>query len=64
MDNLDDLLSEHGFTTVPLWLASAIQDKNPHVTLGLTNSMLYKVKPIDKVLGTLPLYEKIKMEVN
>lgn len=64
MDNLDDLLNGNGFTVVPAWLAAGIQSKNPRVTIGLANSMLYKVKPLDRVLGTLPLCENIKVEVN
>ena len=64
MDSFDDLVNTHGFTTLPVWLDKAIQGKNPHVTLGLANSQLYKLKLLDKALGTVSLYEKIAAEVN
>lgn len=63
--NFDDLINETaGLYNVPIWMAVAIQTHHPRMTVQLAHSMFYKVKPIDKVLGTLPLYESIKVEVN
>lgn len=53
-----------GISTTPTWIAQAVLHKDKNMTVGLAHSMLYRVKPIDRALGTIPLIENIKTEVN
>jgi hypothetical protein len=63
-DRINDMMDSSGFATIPLWLAAAIHQKNPRITLGLANSKLYRLNRLDKILNTVPDYSEIKLEVN
>jgi hypothetical protein len=65
MSIFDKWLSESsGIYIVPNWLDKAIQTKNPKLTVALADSRIYKTKPLDKILDTMPMAEKINTEVN
>ena len=64
-EDLENIINNsNSFTTAPQWMARAIESHTKNMTVYLAESKLYKVNLLDRVLGTMPLIQKINMEVN
>ncbi len=63
--DFDNLINETaGLYNVPTWMAAAIQNKSKNMTVYLAHSKEYRLNLLDRVLGTAPLMQNIKTEVN
>lgn len=56
------IYQSHEFQIVPEWIARAIQDKNPRMTMALASTKEYQISPLDSILGTTPFIQKITID--
>ena len=63
--DINDYINESADTfAIPFWMAVAIQKKDPHMTVGLANSKLYRLNAVDLLWGNTPEIERLNEERN